>query len=274
MPNHSFPLPLNVAHRGARSLAPENTLAAARAALLAGADQWELDVSFTADNELVIHHDRTLLRTSNAQAVFPERSPWNLHEFTLAELKQLDFGSWFVHTDPFGQIAAGAVPAAMQLGYQGEAIPTLREALTFTRDQSFRVNVEIKDASGTAGDAFVVEKVVSLIEELNLIPQVIISSFNHSYLRRVKTVHPAVATAALVDSRPDDPVDLVRSLGAVGYNPHFKDVLPEEIPAIRQAGIDVYVWTVNDETVMRALLANGASGIITDFPQVLKSLIS
>ena len=98
---------LNIAHRGARSLAPENTLAAAQKGLDTGADMWELDVGMTADGALFLIHDDTLERTSNAAQVFPQRAPWRVHEFTFDEIRQLDFGSWFVEQDPFGQIAAG-----------------------------------------------------------------------------------------------------------------------------------------------------------------------
>ena len=68
---------LNIAHRGARSLAPENTLAAARKALGCGADMWELDVGMTADGVLILIHDNTLTRTSNVLEIFPERTPWD-----------------------------------------------------------------------------------------------------------------------------------------------------------------------------------------------------
>ena len=117
----------------ARSLAPENTLAAARKALEIGADLWELDVAMTADGELFVVHDDTLERTSNVREVFPDRKPFSNYLFTLEEVKRLDFGSWFVSTDPFKQIAAGNVSAAEQESYRGEKAPTLREALAFTR---------------------------------------------------------------------------------------------------------------------------------------------
>ena len=87
--------PLNIAHRGARSLAPENTLAAARKGLEVGADMWELDIQMTADGELIVIHDNTLKRTSNVREVFPKRKPWLVHEFTLDEIRLLDFGSWW-----------------------------------------------------------------------------------------------------------------------------------------------------------------------------------
>ena len=106
-----MPSVLIVAHGGARSLAPENTLAAARKALEVGADMWELDVGVTADGELILFHDDSLARTTNARQVYPDRAPWTFTTFTLAELGALDFGTWFVETDPFGQIAVGAVTA-------------------------------------------------------------------------------------------------------------------------------------------------------------------
>ena len=274
MPVSEFPKTLNCAHRGARSLAPENTLAAARMGLECGADLWELDVAVTQDNELVILHDDTLLRTSNAPLVFPDREPWEVNTFSLAELRRLDFGSWFNTRDPFGQIAAGRVTPEMQASYVGMPIPTLAEALLFTRDNNWRINVEIKDASSTPGDAFVVEKVVELIEALGMQEQVLISSFNHSYLVRAKTANPRLVTAALTENEVSDALDLVRDLGAQAWNPGIYWLNPEEIPALRRAGIDVNVWTVNDADMMRTLIENAASCIITDFPQVLAEVLA
>jgi len=268
-----FALPLNIAHRGARSLAPENTLTAARAGLDSGADMWELDVAVTADGELVLLHDDTLERTSNVQAIYPDRKPWAVHTFTLDELRTLDFGSWFIEKDPFGQIVEGAVTDQMQQSYAGEPIPTLYEALVFTRANQWRVNVEIKDASGTPGDHDVVEKTVALIHDLGMEDRVIISSFNHQYLRRVKSASDAIQTAALVENAVPDPTSLTNRLGAEGFNPRYTNILPDAIPALRRAGVDVYVWTVNDPDIMRALIRGGASGIITDFPQVLDEIL-
>jgi len=73
---------LNIAHRGARSLAPENTLAAARKALEVGADMWELDVRMTADGALILSHDSSLESTSNVKDVFPDRRPWRIQDLT------------------------------------------------------------------------------------------------------------------------------------------------------------------------------------------------
>jgi glycerophosphoryl diester phosphodiesterase len=264
---------LNIAHRGARSLAPENTLLAAEKGLALGADLWELDVAVTQDGELVVLHDDTLERTSNAVTVFPGRISYAVWTFTLAELRQVDFGGWFVEKDPFGQIKAGAVSATEQASFTGVTIPTLREALEFTRDHNWRVNIEIKDATNTPGDAFVVEKVVELVKVTDMVDRVIISSFNHEYIKRVKVAEPDLVTAALVERAVPDAVALLEETGAQAYNPGLKDVDEATVRAVREAGYDVLVWTVNEEEDMRRLIDWGVSGIFTDFPQRLNKVL-
>ncbi len=264
---------LNIAHRGARSLAPENTLLAAEKGLALGADLWELDVAVTRDGELVVLHDDTLERTSNVETIFPERRPWSVWTFTLAELRQLDFGSWYAEKDPFGQIQTGAVSAADLACFKGAPIPTLREALEFTRQHQWRVNIEIKDASQTPGDADVVEKVAGLVNQLDMVDRVIISSFNHAYIRRVKAANPEIVTAALVDQAAPDGVALLEETGAQAYNPNGRYLDEKTVRALCAAGYDVLVWTVNEEADMRRLIEWGVSGIITDFPQRLNKIL-
>ncbi|HEX32441.1 MAG TPA: glycerophosphodiester phosphodiesterase, partial [Candidatus Acetothermia bacterium] len=114
-----MPSIINIAHAGARSLAPENTIAAARKAQLVGADMWELDVAVTSDGELILFHDDSLARTTNAVEAFPTRAPWTFTTFSLEEIRTLDAGSWFAKTDPFGEIAAGKVSKAELESYHG-----------------------------------------------------------------------------------------------------------------------------------------------------------
>jgi glycerophosphoryl diester phosphodiesterase len=267
--------PLNIAHRGARSLAPENTLLAAQKGLDLRADLWELDVALTYDGEIVLIHDDTLERTSNAKKVYPNKMQWNVHLFSLAELRQLDFGSWFVEEDPFKQIAAGAVTEAEQQAMHNIQITTLREALEFTRTNNWYVNVEIKDLSGTRGDAVVAEKVVALIEELVMVDAVLISSFNHPYIMQVKQINPSIRTAALTEKVVADPLALLEQAGADAFNPGVRYIGDEAvIRKVRDTGYDVYVWTVNDEKTMRRLIDAGVSGIFTDFPQLLHQVLA
>lgn len=266
---------LNIAHRGARSLAPENTLAAARKAVEVGADMWEFDVSVTADGELILFHDDSLVRVSDAEAIFPGRAPWLSHTFTLAELKRLDLGTSFVESDPFGQIAALVVSPEEQSSLRGETIPTLREALQFTRDCSWRANLELKKLPDAMGDFPVTEKVIAIIEALDLVDQVIVSSFHDAYLLAAKVSNPAVVTAVLRRSPPDnDVLSLVRQLGSRTYHPFHVITNNEEIEILRRAEVDVNVWTVNSSAEMAHFIEAGVTGIITDFPQTLSQILS
>lgn len=271
MPNR--PKILNIAHRGARSLAPENTLAAARKALQSGADLWECDVALTADGEPVILHDDNLRRTSNASSVYPNRKPWKVQAFTVDELKKLDFGSWFLTTDPFKQIKSGRIQPAELQKFVGEPIPTLREALAFTKENNWQISLEIKDLRGTPGDANVVQKIVDIINELDMEEQVMVSSFNHLYITLAKKLLPALRTGALVEWLDLNPLARLRQTGAQSYNPGVRLANARTVRAIREQGLDVYVWTVNKETSMRKLIKAGVTGIITDFPQILKTVL-
>ena len=268
--------PLVIAHRGARSLAPENTLAAARKALQAGADMWELDVAVTSDGELVVIHDDTLERTCNAAELFPERRPWNVWEFTLAEIESLDCGSWFGDRDPFGQIKAGNVSAEDVASYVGERAPTLRQALEFTRDNSWRVNVELKEQpTGDLGQVLVA-KSVALIQELGMDKgdRVAASSFNHEYLKEIRALNPRIPIQALTSQKIPDLPTYLQQLGTNACNPKAGIWKPQELGALGQSGIEFNVWTVNDESEIKQLVEANVHGIITDYPQTLSLILS
>src|SRR5215471_12335133 len=87
---------LNIAHRGARAFAPENTLEAIAAAAHLGCHMVELDVRLSRDGELIVVHDHNLARCSNVREVFPDRGPWFVSDFTASEIAKLDAGSWYV----------------------------------------------------------------------------------------------------------------------------------------------------------------------------------
>ena len=265
---------LNIAHRGASSLAPENTLSAARKGLAVGADMWELDVQLTADDELVVIHDSTLKRTSNVVDLFPHRRPWQVHEFTLADMRKLDFGSWFIEQDPFGQIAAGVVTGEELKSYVGEPAPTLEQALLFTKEQNWHVNIEIKDLTQRPGNSQIVDKVIALVEKLNMVNVVLVSSFNHQYLAQIAASYPHVLTGVL-DTKPHvRPASLLRRLGARTYHPRKTYIRLADIEKLKRQGFGVNVRTINDEKTMERLVRAGVSGIFTDFPQALASVLT
>jgi glycerophosphoryl diester phosphodiesterase len=264
---------LNIAHRGARSLAPENTLAAAAKAYALGAHLWELDVAMTRDHVPIVVHDDDLARTSNAPALFPQRDPWPVEAFTLSEIRRLDFGRWFVDTDPFGSIEAGEVTPAEIASYQGLAAPTLEEALTFSRLLGWPVNVEIKDQEGRPDHDRIVQAVLDLIGRLDMMNLVLVSSFNHDYLRQARRREPDLCLGVLVERFEADALDLVRDLEAQTFHPPRKYSEPRQVEALSRQGVPVFVWTVNREPDMRRFLEAGARGLITDFPQRLRNVL-
>lgn len=268
-----YKLPIIVAHRGARSVAPENTLLAAQRAFDFQADQWELDVQESKDGELVVIHDPNFMLTSNAEQIFPMRFFWKVKNFTLEEIKQLDAGSWYLKKDPFGEVKNGNVTSAEQERMVNEPFPTLREALQFTKNKDWSVNVEIKDVSGTPGDADIVQKTVALIEAMDMLDHVLISSFNLNYLIQVKQLNPNIKTAALV-KKMNDPLKVLQDTGADAINPSYDSIKDFSIvKTLRDAGFDVYVWTVNDKDSMMTLINAGVSGIITDYPQRMTEVL-
>lgn len=255
-----------MAHRGFRGIAPENTLLAAQKGWESGAEFWETDVAASSDGELVIMHDDNLARTTNARELFPDRSPWTVYDFTLAELKRLDAGSWYKKADPFRQIASGRITEKDLAGFAGLQVPTLAEALELTKRNGWKINIEIKDATGRACDPWIVEKTASLVASMDMTDSVIISSFNHEYLVRMKKAAPELRVAALIDEPIPDPVAALRRIGAMALNPNGKKLDEATVKAVRAAGFDVFVWTPNDKAVMERLVAWGVTGLITDFP--------
>ena len=263
---------VNIAHRGARSLAPENTLAAARKGLEIGADLWESDVGVTSDGELILFHDDSLARTTDATARFPDRAPWTFTTFTLAEIRSLDAGSWFTESDPFDQIAAGAVTPAESAAYRGEQVPTLREALIFTRDAGWRVNLELKRLPPPHERFPVVERVLALVDELEMPPhQVILSAFNHDWLRQAQALRPDIEVQALIGYSFTEPLDW-GDLSFATYNARCTLVTEEKVREVTSQGIAVNLFTVNEEDDMRCFIAAGVTGLFTDFPQKLAAL--
>lgn len=262
----------NIAHRGARSQAPENTIAAARKAIEVGADMWELDVAVTTDGHLFLFHDDSLARTTNAQERFPERAPWTFTTFTLAELRTLDAGSWFAQTDPFGQIAAGAVTEAELAAYRGEPIPTLKEALAFSKEQNWCANVELKRLPAPMEHFPVAEHVLALVEEMDVADYVVISSFNHDWLRQVRARNPEIELQALIGYWKSTPLEW-GNLEFGTYNVRYTRIGAERIRTLKEQSIAVNLWIVNEEDDMRRFIAAGAAGLITDFPQRLEDVL-
>ncbi|WP_338667892.1 glycerophosphodiester phosphodiesterase [Pseudodesulfovibrio methanolicus] len=261
------------AHRGARALAPENTMLAAELGLVQGADFWEMDVQRTADGELVVIHDDDLGRTTDVSSrpEFCERAPWPVRMFTLEELRSLDAGSWFAVSDPYGTIARGEVRKSDLGRMRGQRIPTLEETLAFTRRNDFPMNLEIKDLEYAPGDLSIVSQVLRKIREAKAEDLILVSSFNHDYLAEMRRLAPEIPVAALVEgTHPENIEQYLAALGAVGYHPDEAILDEELVRRLTAAGIHVSPYTVNDMDRAQALIDAGCFGIITDFTHTLR----
>ncbi len=255
------------AHRGARSIAPENTLLALRIARDCGAHCWETDVRQAGSGELIIFHDDTLERCTDI-CERPEAAalkPWKVENFSQEELRRLDAGAWFLKNDPYGTVAEGVAVA----GLGGQQIPLLREVLEFTAKHRFPVNLEIKDLQGPEGDAAVVDAVLTMIHETGTRDLVLLSSFRHEYLYRARSLSREIAIAVLaVGQHPPDLLNYLKSFAAAAYHPGQEICDDALITTLGEAGIRVNSWTVNDMTRAQQILSAGA-GVITDWPQRL-----
>ena len=239
------------AHRGARSVAPENTLRSLKAS--AGhCDFIEVDVQLSSDGVAVVMHDDTLERTTNVREIkaYKSRSPYNLCDFTLKELASLDYGSWF----------DGVF----------EPLLTLREALRFIKENKIFLNIEIKDMHRFFSDEKVVSSVLGEVKELRLEESVMFSSFRHEYLPLCKEGLPDILTAALVeDAHPDNLLEYLRTLHVDAYNMDDGLADRDTVRQLRDAGFFVNVYTVNDPLRAKELFEMGVNGIFTDLPSLL-----
>ena len=262
--------PLVIAHRGARSLAPENTLAAAKKAYEAGADLWETDVGVSRDGVLILMHDDSLKRTTDVEERFPGRAPWTFTAFTFEELRTLDAGRWFMEEDPFGEIAAGNVSE----DYRGEKIPTVREALILTKELGWRINLELKKQPPPMEDFPVLEATLEVIREVGIDPEaVVLSSFDLELMRRARMLAPEFRVQAVLGFHRDRPIDWQAAWDFEDLNPRARLAPPEKVAELKKAGKRVFPWTINDPEEARTYFAAGAAGVFTDFPQRIVPLV-
>jgi len=255
------------AHRGARSLAPENTLPAMTAARDCGAHFLEIDVRLTADGQLVVFHDDTPARTTTiADSPLAPRAGDHIDTFTLAELQSLDAGSWFAANDPHGTIRSGEVTPEKAASFSALAIPTLGQVLEFCRAHAFPVNVEIKDHAGRPGDAAITAAVLDLVAATKTRELVLLSSFNHNYLTQAAAFDPDIPRAALIEaSHPGNILDYLMFLDVAACHPDHRITPPALARVLLEDGLRVNLWTINDPDAARAYPPG--AGIITDVPQ-------
>jgi glycerophosphoryl diester phosphodiesterase len=239
--------PLVMAHRGARDVAPENTLSAFRAAVDLGADAVELDITRCASGEIVVIHDDTVDRTSNGSGRVDALS-WD-------SLGELDAGSWF---DP---------------RFAGEPIPLLDAVLDAVGGR-VRFNIEIKHQR--TGMQPVEPELADKLRWRNLIPDTIVSSFDPGALRRLRRVAPEIPRALLYSR--DMPIGLRHAwprywLAPQALHPHFTMVDARYVKKAHLAEYRVNVWTVNEATDIERMAGLGVDAIITDHVALTRRLL-
>lgn len=235
-----------VGHRGAMGHRPENTFASFEYGLELGADWIELDVHFTRDGALAVIHDESVDRTTDGHGL--------VRDHTLAELKLLSAGAWFG-------------PA-----YLSERVPTLEEVLAFARARNTVVDIEIKNAPIYYPG--IEDAVVKALDAAGMTEQVIVISFDHAAVARVKSLDSRVATGVLYAGKPvDGGVNLARQANADAVLPHWAYVTSADVQVAHAAGLSVAPWATSDPQALRHLIACGVDGIGTNHPDVLRTIL-
>lgn len=231
---------LKIAHRGASGNFPENTVCAFRAAIDAGAEMCELDVQLSRDGAIVVIHDETVERTTDGKG--------EVAELTLEELKRLDAGAKF---------KGGAV--------KGERIPTLDEVFSVTSGKC-GLNIELK-AGGLE------HQVAQIMQARNALADSIVSSFDWEYLKNIQQLHFNIRVGLLAEEKPVDLMMNAVAMRAHSINPRWDMVTSDLCKAAHERGLKVYTWTVDADARMRALIACGVDGIMTNYPERLRKVV-
>ncbi len=239
-----------IGHRGCAAEAPENTLASIRRAWDQSADAVEIDVHLTRDDVIVAHHDFTTKKTAGIDRPIAQQ--------TLAELKALDVGLW--KGDAFA----------------GERIPTLDEVLA-TIPAHGRLFIEVK-----CGDECLPAFLRVLEQSPVPLRRLVVISFHRAVIREIKRARPELEAAWIVEIRPsaeghweppfEEILTQIRELGAdgvdFGYSPPLSHA---DVQRFHDAGLKVYIWTVNTLEAALGLEAAGVDGITTDRPGSLRA---
>jgi glycerophosphoryl diester phosphodiesterase len=284
-------------HRGARGLAPENTLPAFTKALSIGVTTLELDVGMTKDGVLVVSHDPALNPNfTRLDGAFIESPGPALRALTLAEVKRYDVG----RLKPGTQYAT-AFPD--QAALDGTAIPTLAEVFALAKPTRVRVNIETK-ITPTSGDETpdpetFVRAIMDTARVAGVLDQITIQSFDWRTLKAATTIAPEVPRVCLTaelasfdtvqkgnpDGSPwtaglngshfgDSTPALVNAAGCSAWSPHFSNVTQANVGEAHAARLTVIPWTVNDLGVAERLIGWGVDGLITDYPDRLRRLLT
>lgn len=234
--------PLVIAHRGHSIAVPENTMEAYRRAIELGTEMIEADVNITRDGRLVMIHDWTLDRTTNGSG--------RVREATLAEIQQLDAGSWFGPE------------------FEGLRVPTTVDMIRFAGEAGMPVCFEVKGADADEADV-IADLLVDLFVEHDALGWALMSSYHHRAMARSKARVPELMLAPerLPDDVPADPEEALRQardLGADIIQNHFRFVTPELVDHLRAAGVALWAWPTTERQEILDTLELGVDAIMGD----------
>ncbi|HOG80943.1 MAG: hypothetical protein GX642_08575 [Smithella sp.] len=239
-----------IAHRGASAYYPENTIASFKGAIAMGADMVELDVQMTLDGEVVVFHDEEIKRCTNGRG--------RIADYALANLKKLDAGSWFDEK------------------FRGAEIPMLADVLSLCKDR-IAVNIEIKtEAVKEEIMGGIEEKCLQIVNKIGMREHVVYSSFSPLVLRHLRQLDSKTPIAVLFEKKYYDaklPSEIVISLKGNTFNCSRRELNRTWLADLKQHGIPVNVYTVNDEKSMKRFYAQGVDGIFTNRPDILRKVL-
>ncbi len=253
---------LNIAHRGASGHAPEHTLVSYQMGEEMNADYIEVDLQMTNDGTLVALHDEDISRTSGKEGA--------VKDFDIDEIKAIEVGSWFNEENP-----DLAKPIFNQI-----EVPTLDEVLeTFGHDANYYI--ETKSPEIYPG---MVEELLEVLHRHELIGedipegQVIIQSFDKSSLLEVKDHEPSIPLIKLLNYRDEEAVLSEEELDeikgyAVGIGVNHASLTKEFVEKVRREGLLIHPYTVNEKDDMERLISWGVTGIFTDYPDRLETML-
>lgn len=240
-------VPRIVGHRGVAASAPENTLAGFRKAAELGLRWVEFDVRLSADGRVILLHDDTLDRTTDGHG--PAAS------LDFADIRRLDAGAWFG-------------PA-----FRGETVPSLDETLVLLGELGLGAIVELKPAAGD--EAATARAAASLLTERwpGDLPPPILSSFEPATLTAAAAVAPGIRRALLVDAVPPGWQAKLAALGCSMLHADHRLLDRACVAAVRDAGVPLFAYTVNDRSRAAELLSWGVAGLFSDCPDRLAGAI-
>lgn len=286
-------------HRGARGLAPENTLAAFEVALRQGVSTLELDLMMTADGVLVVSHDPSLNPdlTRDAQGQWLAGPGPLIRSLTLAQLQTFDVG----RVRP-GSAVARNFP--QQQAADGQRVPTLAQVFALATSlgaDRVAYNLEIKRRPDRPDDyadvPALVDALLAEIERAGVGKSAVIQSFDWTVLQRVQqrtqgrspsistaylsiqhpsfdNIGPPGWTAGFADKAPGSVPRMVKAAGGQIWSPFFRDLTPAQVQEAQGLGLKVVPWTVNEPADLLRLIDLGVDGLITDYPDRARSAMA